>query len=334
MKKTPINSIFLFMLMLSTIIMITANSWLSLWMGLEMNLMSFIPLISYQNLNYKLSSIKYFIIQAISSITLLMMFIIMMMSSFYMNKDMIIMMMTISILMKMGAAPLHFWFPEVMEFLSWDNCILLMTWQKIAPMTAISYLDSNKNLMTIFIVFSAIIGAIMGLNQISLRMIMSYSSINHIGWMLSSLQINLIIWMYYMLIYSLLSTLMSLMFKSYNLNSINELFLINNQNKLYKLNMLMSMMSLGGMPPLLGFLPKWMLIQEMMYNLMYMVTLILIMSSAITMYFYLKLFLSAGLMYFKENKWNKNFHLKKMNKMALYLNMMSMMGLMLSPLYM
>nr|YP_010373080.1 NADH dehydrogenase subunit 2 [Teredorus hainanensis]UPH84291.1 NADH dehydrogenase subunit 2 [Teredorus hainanensis] len=335
MKKMPIKMMFLLTLMLSTIITMTANSWLAVWMGLEMNLMSFIPLISSQPmLNHKLSSIKYFIIQAISSITLLMTFIITMMNFIYTNMNIMIMIMMMSLLMKMGAAPLHFWFPEVMEFLSWDNCILLMTWQKVAPMTAISYIDLNNNMMVIFIISSSIIGAIMGLNQISLRMILSYSSINHIGWMLSSLQSNMITWTYYMMVYSLLSTLISLLFKSYNLNSINELFMINNQNKLYKLNMMMSMMSLGGMPPFLGFLPKWILIQEMMMNSSYMITMILVMSSIITLYFYLKLFMSAGLMYFKENKWNKNFNLKKMNMISLYLNMMSSMGLIMSPLLM
>nr|YP_010954501.1 NADH dehydrogenase subunit 2 [Teredorus guangxiensis]WMV02068.1 NADH dehydrogenase subunit 2 [Teredorus guangxiensis] len=334
MKKMPIKMMFMSVLMLSTMITMTANSWLAVWMGLEINLLSFIPLISQQkNINDKLSSIKYFIIQSISSITLLTSFIILMMNSINKNNEMLEMLMMMSLLMKMGAAPLHFWFPEVMEFLSWDNCILLMTWQKLAPMTAISYIKMNQNLIMIFILSSAIIGAIMGLNQISLRMILSYSSINHISWMLSSIQINMMTWVYYMIVYSILTTLMAWLFKSHNMNLINDLFMYNNNNKIHKLNMMMAMLSLGGMPPLVGFLPKWILIQEMINNLMITTTFILIMSSTVTLYFYMKLFMSAGLMYFKENKWTKLHSMKKMETLSLYLNLISMMGMLLSPVF-
>nr|YP_010697723.1 NADH dehydrogenase subunit 2 [Teredorus anhuiensis]WCF76521.1 NADH dehydrogenase subunit 2 [Teredorus anhuiensis] len=321
--------LFMTTLVLSTIITMTANSWLGIWMGLEINLMSFIPMISKQKNN--LSSIKYFIVQAIASITLLTSFIIMMMK--ISNQEMIIIMtMTLSIMLKIGAAPLHFWFPEVMENLSWENCILLMTWQKIAPMSVLSYLQPTQTYMTVFIITSAIIGAMMGLNQISLRLVMAYSSINHISWMLASIQSNMMVWTYYFMIYSLLTTIISMMFKANNINSINELFTNKNENKINKLNMMMSLMSLAGMPPLLGFLPKWILIQEMMQKSMYLSMMILIMSSTVTLYFYMKLFLSGSMMMFKQNKWVKNFSLSMSDKTALYLNTLSTTGIILSTL--
>nr|YP_010373093.1 NADH dehydrogenase subunit 2 [Teredorus bashanensis]UPH84304.1 NADH dehydrogenase subunit 2 [Teredorus bashanensis] len=321
--------LFMTTLVLSTIITMTANSWLGIWMGLEINLMSFIPMISKQKNN--LSSIKYFIVQAIASITLLTSFIIMMMK--ISNQEMIIIMtMTLSIMLKIGAAPLHFWFPEVMENLSWENCILLMTWQKIAPMSVLSYLQPTQTYMTVFIITSAIIGAMMGLNQISLRLVMTYSSINHISWMLASIQSNMMVWTYYFMIYSLLTTIISMMFKADNINSINELFMNKNENKINKLNMMMSLMSLAGMPPLLGFLPKWILIQEMMQKSMYLSMMILIMSSTVTLYFYMKLFLSGSMMMFKQNKWVKNFSLSTSDKTALYLNTLSTTGIILSTL--
>ena len=39
-----------------------------------------------------------------------------------------------SLLLKRGTAPFHFWFPNVIEGLSWINSLILITWQKIAPL--------------------------------------------------------------------------------------------------------------------------------------------------------------------------------------------------------
>nr|YP_010954488.1 NADH dehydrogenase subunit 2 [Exothotettix guangxiensis]WMV02055.1 NADH dehydrogenase subunit 2 [Exothotettix guangxiensis] len=330
MKKTPMKTLFYMMLIMSTMMSITATSWLGVWMGLEINLLSFIPLISNQSM-FNNSSIKYFITQTLASIMLITSFITLMMSLFNQHKEIIYMMMAMSILMKMGAAPMHFWFPEVMEFLKWKNCMLLMTWQKIAPMIMMSYINVNQLFMTIIIIMSATVGAILGLNQISLRLILSYSSINHMGWMLASIQTSMTNWMLYFMIYSLLTMLISFSFKSNNINFINEMFINKNNHKIDKLNSAIAFLSLGGMPPFIGFLPKWMLMQELMQTSMYFTSVTLIVSSTITLYFYMKMFLSAGILSFKENKWLKNnFFIK--NKLLMLMNMISTLGLMLSPM--
>nr|AGC22283.1 NADH dehydrogenase subunit 2 [Trachytettix bufo] len=334
MKKSPSLLLFTSILMMSTMISLTANTWLGVWMGMEINLMSFIPMISCQSTpNMKMSSIKYFIVQAVASVTLIMSFTLLSMNMYYTNNMIICMIMTASIMMKMGAAPLHFWFPEVMDQMNWTNCMILMTWQKIAPMVAIYYLQPNNLMMSIFIITSAIVGAIMGMNQISLKLIMAYSSINHIGWLLASIYYNMITFMWYILIYITLTIMICLMLKSGNINSINEMFMNMNQDKINKLNMTITMLSLGGMPPLIGFLPKWILIQEMMIKSSFLIVTVLIISSTISLYYYMKMFLSAGLMSMKENKWNLNDIKKsKIQTIMMYINMMSTLGLTISPI--
>nr|QPK42040.1 NADH dehydrogenase subunit 2 [Criotettix japonicus] len=328
MNKSPMKMLFINLLIFSTMISISANNWLGVWMGLEINLLMFLPLIMSNSTQYLNSSgIKYFIVQSMASIILLIMIMKIMINE---NNDnyysFIILIM--SLMMKMGAAPFHFWFPEMMEQLNWNNCILIMTWQKLAPMLVLSYILPNK-IMMVFIVLSAMIGAIMGLNQISLRLILAYSSINHMGWMLAAIQYSIMIWFCYFTIYSLMTTLIVLLFKYNNVFMLNEVFMMKNPDKLNKLNLMLSMLSLGGLPPLLGFLPKWMLIQELMLKSSYMITTILIISSVITLYFYLKLFFSASLISFKENKWN-NFNLMNLESLLLYFNIMSSLGLTLS----
>nr|QXM16399.1 NADH dehydrogenase subunit 2 [Scelimena melli] len=336
MKKSPLKALFITTMVLSTLISMTANSWLGVWMGLEINMLSFIPLMSYDSTyNLEVSSIKYFIVQTIASITLIMAFITFMLNKTTQLKENISMMMTLALTLKIGGSPMHFWLPEVMENLSWNNCIILMTWQKIAPMVAISYIKSNGPLMTVIIVSSAMVGAIMGMNQVSLRMLMAYSSINHVGWMLAAVKTNMMIWLLYIIVYSMLTSLISYVFKLTNNMLINELFINYNNNKPLKFTLMTSMLSLGGMPPLLGFLPKWILIQELAAQSSPLVLTILILSSTITLYFYMKLFLTGGVLSFKENKWNlSNLSMNKTSTMCTMMNTASIMGLVLSLLTM
>nr|WME17534.1 NADH dehydrogenase subunit 2 [Scelimena sp. 1 XDL-2023a] len=332
MKKSPLKALFIMTMVLSTLMSVTANSWLGVWMGLEINMISFIPLMSYDlTHNLEVSSIKYFIVQTIASITLIMAFITFMLSKPNQLKEGISMMMTLALAMKIGGSPMHFWLPEVMENLSWNNCIILMTWQKIAPMVAISYIKSNNPLMVIIIMSSAVVGAVMGMNQISLRMLMAYSSINHVGWLLAAIKTNMMIWLLYLVVYSLLTTLISYVFKSTNNMLINELFFNYNNSKPFKFTLMTSMLSLGGMPPLLGFLPSWILIQELASQSSPFMLMTLILSSTITLYFYMKLFVAGGVLSLKENKWNlNNISMNKTSISCIMMNATSIVGLTLS----
>lgn len=94
------------------------------------------------------------------------------------------------LLFKMGAAPVHFWVPTVIQGLSWGNCILLITVQKIAPMGIMVISPDTliiQDLLTGASILSGILGGVGGLNQVLLRKILAYSSIRHIGWLLAVL---------------------------------------------------------------------------------------------------------------------------------------------------
>nr|AWN56263.1 NADH dehydrogenase subunit 2 [Glena unipennaria] len=186
---------------------ISSYSWFSMWMGLEINLLSITPLLTTSKDKFSSeATLKYFMTQVLASMILL--FSIMMILNFDEqtpnNQNLFFMLpMYTSIFIKMGAAPFHFWFPEVMEGLSWNNCLIMMTWQKIAPMII---LINNLNLSTmiiIIVIISSSISSILGLNQISMRKILAYSSINHIAWMITSMLSMKLIWLIYFCIYSI-----------------------------------------------------------------------------------------------------------------------------------
>nr|QJQ37603.1 NADH dehydrogenase subunit 2 [Graphium parus] len=315
---------FFFILFFSTLISISSNSWLGCWIGLEINLMSFIPLISNsKNLLSSEAALKYFLTQSIASINFL--FIILMkmilLKNFEIN-NFISIMINSSMLMKMGSAPFHFWFPNIIEGLSWFNCFIIMTWQKISPMILMSYY-LNNNFLMIIVILNVIIGVMGGFNQTSLRKLMSFSSINNLGWMIIALMISENLWMMYLFMYSFLISIMCFLFNMLNIYFLNQLFLIN-MNFQIKFSFLINFLSLGGLPPFLGFFPKWIIINFLINNNLNMISFIFIMMSLIMLFIYIRISYSSIIFNFFKMKWLK-IYLKNNN--LLFINIFSMISL-------
>nr|YP_009939835.1 NADH dehydrogenase subunit 2 [Ectophasia rotundiventris]QNV49150.1 NADH dehydrogenase subunit 2 [Ectophasia rotundiventris] len=294
---------FMIILMMGSLISISANSWLGAWMGLEINLLAFIPLMSDNKLMSTESSLKYFLTQALASAVFLFAVILYLLNYNKMNFNNITEMMIFSsLLLKSGSAPFHFWFPNVMEGLSWLNSLILMTWQKIAPLMLISYIIM-KPLMLISIILSSLIGALGGLNQTSLRKLMAYSSINHLGWMLASMYNSNTMWMNYFMFYMFLTFSMIFMFNMFKTSHINQLFTLFFNSKILKYFLFLNLLSLGGLPPFLGFLPKWLIIQSLSINNQFFLLTFMVLMTLITLYFYMRLCYSAFMLNYFENNW-------------------------------
>nr|YP_010734275.1 NADH dehydrogenase subunit 2 [Schrankia costaestrigalis]WEH00709.1 NADH dehydrogenase subunit 2 [Schrankia costaestrigalis] len=315
---------FFFILIFSTLISISSNNWLGCWIGLEINLLSFIPLISNSNnLLTTEASLKYFMTQSIASINFLFSLILKLtlMKNFEMN-FFLIMMINSSMLMKMGSAPFHFWFPNIVEGLSWFNNFILMSWQKITPMIILSYYF-YKNFIIIIIIMNVIIGALGGLNQTSLRKLMAFSSINNLGWMLSSIMISENLWLFYLFFYSFMISIICFFFYIFNMFFINQLF-INNLNSLIKINLIINFLSLGGLPPFIGFFPKWIVINFLINNNLYLLTFIMIMMSLIILFFYIRITYAIFMFNYLKNKWFKIYY---KNNNFFFMNILSFLSI-------
>nr|QXT44492.1 NADH dehydrogenase subunit 2 [Apicotermes arquieri] len=312
---------------------VSSNSWLGAWMGLEINLMSFVPLMSnVKNMYNTEASLKYFIVQVLASATLLFLVVMktLMEDLFTFEGDTYTpMIICTPLLLKSGAAPLHWWFPGVMEGLSWENCALLMTVQKAAPLMLMSYLIEMNTFTLSIILMSTIVGSIGGLNQTSMRKILTYSSINHTGWMLIALTTSENLWMVYFMIYSTLALTVVSAIKLSGVSFINQTMMTNKEATLMKFMMFTSLLSLGGLPPFLGFLPKWIIIQAMIMNNMAPLATIVVVTSLITLYYYLKISYSSFLILNTEPSWNTKLNKNKLTKniSALVLSSISLMGM-------
>nr|YP_009024412.1 NADH dehydrogenase subunit 2 [Massicus raddei]AGO01994.1 NADH dehydrogenase subunit 2 [Massicus raddei] len=289
--------LFLNTLVMGTLIAISSYSWFSMWMGLEINLLSIIPLLTDpKNIYPSESALKYFITQAMASSVLLFSIIMSMNLNEFLPQNSyfwMLMMMNSALLTKMGAAPFHFWFPEVMEGLNWANSLIMLTWQSIAPMVLLMYKNKMTMFVTFIIMFSAMISGVQGINQVSLRKILAYSSINHIAWMIASMLNSLTIWPIYFIVYSVITSNIVVMFKQLNVFYLNQLFNSMNESKMMKLLFILNFLSLGGLPPFLGFFPKWLTINNLAANNFFAISLILIIFTLVTLFFYLRVTFST-----------------------------------------
>nr|YP_010274865.1 NADH dehydrogenase subunit 2 [Pseudocoladenia dea]UJV31560.1 NADH dehydrogenase subunit 2 [Pseudocoladenia dea] len=327
------NMLFMFILIFSTLISISSNSWMGCWIGLEINLLSFIPLISNSNnLMSSEASLKYFLIQTIASINFLFSILLklILLKNFEINYLFSILMNS-SMMMKMGSVPFHFWFPNIIEGLSWLNCFILMSWQKITPMILLSYY-LNKNFLMLIMMINTIVGAIGGINQTSLRKLMSFSSINNLGWMMLSIMISEYLWMMYFFIYSFLISIMCFSFYILNIYFINQLFIFN-MNFFIKFLMLINFLSMGGLPPFLGFFPKWIVINFMIMNKFYIISFVFILMSLITLFFYIRIIYSCILFNYLKMKWFKIYIKNKYFSFIMFFSFISIMGLLLSTFF-
>nr|ALO71181.1 NADH deshydrogenase subunit 2 [Tasgius compressus] len=318
--------LFLSSLMTGSLIAISASSWMGMWMGLEINLLSIIPLMnSNKNLFSSEASLKYFITQALTSTILMFSIILLSNNIFLINqiKSNILLIFNSALLTKMGAAPFHFWFPEIMDGLSWLNCMTLLTWQKIAPMIIMMYNIKFSEFFFLIIIFSMLISGIMGFNQTSIRKILAYSSINHIGWMISSMLIMETIWLYYFLIYTLISLNIIMIFFTLNIFYLKQLFISMNNNFIMKFFFVFNFLSLGGLPPFIGFFPKWLTIENLILSNLLLLAFTMMILTLLTLFFYIRMMFSTLVMnmmeinYLIHNEFNQ-FWTLMMNFMAIF----------------
>lgn len=296
-------------------------------------MLSFIPLIIDTNNSLSTeSSLKYFLTQALAS-SLLLFSVIIYIFTFNLNFQLpinfnySILIINLTLLLKSGAAPFHFWFPKVIEGLRWINNLILITWQKIAPLILISYILIN-DFIIIIIILSIFIGSVGGLNQSSLQKIIAFSSINHLGWMLAAILFSENLWIIYFFIYTFLSFSLIFIFHSFKLFHINQFFSLFLNFPVIKIFLIITLLSLGGLPPFLGFLPKWLVIQSLTINYIFRLITIIVIFTLLTLYYYIRITYSRFLLNFWKPSWNRfSFQINLTIKFSLFLTFISTFGL-------
>nr|YP_778735.1 NADH dehydrogenase subunit 2 [Neophoca cinerea]CAJ56924.1 NADH dehydrogenase subunit 2 [Neophoca cinerea] len=324
--KPPILIMIMATVVSGTMIVLTSSHWLMIWIGFEMNMLAIIPILM-KNFNPRATeaSTKYFLIQATASMLLMLGIIINLTTSGQWTilkslNPMASNLLTIALAMKLGMAPFHFWVPEVTQGTPLSSGMILLTWQKIAPLSVLYQIapSINPNLLITMAITSVLVGGWGGLNQTQLRKILAYSSIAHMGWITIIMMYNPTLMLLNLTIY-ITMTLGTFMLFMYN-SSTTTLSLSHTWNKspLMTSLILVLMLSLGGLPPLSGFVPKWLIIQELTKNDMIILPTFMAITALLNLYFYMRLSYTTALTLFPStNNMKMKWQFENTKKMAL-----------------
>nr|ANZ02941.1 NADH dehydrogenase subunit 2 [Trinomys moojeni] len=330
-------------LTMGTLITLTSSHWLLMWTGLEMSMLSIIPiLMNKPNPRSTEAATKYFLTQATASMILLLCIILTTMHSgqwsiTHTNNQIISLALTLSLIMKLGLAPFHFWVTEVTQGTSLISGMIMLTWQKIAPLSILiqTYPMTNQPLIIMSALLSTLLGGWGGLNQTQLRKILAYSSIAHMGWMLMVMNYNPSISLFNLIVYITLTiSIFTTLHMNYNLTTLSLSHTWSTAPPIIII-ILMTLLSLGGLPPLTGFSPKWFIIHELVKNNNIMMTTLMTIMALLNLYFYMRLTYSTTLTLFPSTNNTKTkwyFHNNKKMMISPPLITLSIMTLPLTPL--
>nr|YP_005087583.1 NADH dehydrogenase subunit 2 [Lutjanus argentimaculatus]AEM23580.1 NADH dehydrogenase subunit 2 [Lutjanus argentimaculatus] len=286
----------LFGLGLGTTITFASSHWLLAWMGLEMNTLAIIPLMAQHHHPRAVeATTKYFLTQATAAAMLLFAsttnaWLTGQWDIQQMSHPLPITMITIALALKIGLAPTHSWLPEVLQGLDLTTGLILSTWQKLAPFALLLQIQpTNSSLLIILGLMSTLVGGWGGLNQTQLRKILAYSSIAHLGWMILVLQFSPSLTLLTLITYFIMTFSTFLVFKLNKATNINTLAI--SWAKAPALTSLtpLVLLSLGGLPPLTGFMPKWLILQEVTKQDLAPTATLAALTALLSLYFYLRL---------------------------------------------
>nr|ACU87913.1 NADH dehydrogenase subunit 2 [Rhipidura rufiventris] len=329
-------------LLLGTTITISSNHWISAWAGLEINTLAVLPLIAKSHHPRAIeAATKYFLVQAAASALVL---FSSMTNAWHtgqwditqLTHPVSSLILTAAISMKLGLVPFHFWFPEVLQGSPLITGLILSTVVKFPPITLL-YMTShslNPNLLTTMAILSVAIGGWMGLNQTQIRKILAFSSISHLGWMAIIIVYNPKLTLLNFYLYSLMTAAVFLTLNSMKVLKLTTLMTTWTKSPSLSSIFLLTLLSMAGLPPLTGFLPKWLIIEELTKQEMVPAAMIISLLSLLGLFFYLRLAYCATITLPPHTtnhmkKWHTN---KPVNISIAILTTLSIMLLPISPI--
>nr|ARW71588.1 NADH dehydrogenase subunit 2 [Polychrus liogaster] len=295
---SPLTTTILFSsLGMGTIITMSSHHWLLAWVGLEINTLAIIPVISKQHHPRATeATTKYFLTQAAASALILFSSTV---NAWHtgtwditqMTNSTATTLLTLALAMKLGLAPMHFWLPEVLQGVTMNTALIITTWQKLAPMSLL-YLTAHNLSPTILLltgILSSLLGGWGGLNQTQTRKLMAYSSIAHLGWMATITTMSPNILTFTLMMYTLMTTTMFLTLIIIDAKTLQDMSTSWTISPSLTAITLLTLLSLGGLPPLTGFTPKWLILEELTKQNLISTATIMAISTLLSLFFYLRL---------------------------------------------
>ena len=326
--------------LLGIMIMISSHNLLVMYMGLELLSLCLYSLVAIHrdNLNASEAAIKYFILGALASGLLL--YGMSMLYGFSGSLDLSVIAALISenniepsllvfglvfivvgIAFKLGAVPFQMWVPDVYQGAPLPVTMLLSSVPKFAAVAMVIRLlfiglegvsADWEQMLLIMALLSMAIGNITAIAQINIKRMLAYSTISHVGFILLGLMSGSIIGLSAALFYTACYVLMtlaafgliiSISSKDADIELIDDLKGLNSRNSWAAGILMISMLSMAGIPPTVGFYAKFTVLQSALNEGFPVAVIFAVLMTLIGMYYYLRI---IKIMYFdtpvKKNK--------------------------------
>nr|AIL82352.1 NADH dehydrogenase subunit 2 [Lygodactylus nigropunctatus]QOV08581.1 NADH dehydrogenase subunit 2 [Lygodactylus nigropunctatus] len=279
----------------STLIVMSSHNWMLVWLALELNTLSIIPIIiKTHHPRATEAATKYFLIQAAAAATILLAGTLNTWQtgqwSLTHTTPLTTTILMLAIMMKLGLAPFHFWFPEVLQGTTMTTALIISTWQKIAPLSLLYIITQTPSTNMLLIgLISTLIGGWLGLNQTQIRKLLAFSSIAHMGWLVTALSLNPKLATLTLTMYMFMTTTVFWILAPNENKTVPDLGLLHSCYPTLTSMMLLSLLSLGGLPPLSGFMPKWLILNGLVTKDMLLLATLLHLASLPSLYFYTRM---------------------------------------------
>ena len=321
---------------LGMLVMTSAHSFLTLYLGLELLSLSLYALVAMQRDSVEATeaAMKYFVLGAMASAMLLYGMSIIYGVTGSLKLDEVsaaiatgelnrlaltfgLVFILVGVAFKLGAVPFHMWVPDIYHGAPTAVTALISTAPKLAAFAMMMRLLVDgmssispdwQQILVLLAVLSIILGNVIAIAQTNIKRMLAYSGISHIGFLLMGILTatseGYAASMYYAIVYGLMALagfgmiiLMSRQgFEAENLDDYKGL---HKKSPWFALMILFVMFSMAGVPPFLGFWAKLAVIQAALSVDMVMLALTAVLFSVVGAFYYLRI---IKLVYFDDSE--------------------------------
>jgi len=347
--------------LLGVMLLISANSLVMIYLGLELISLSVYALVAFNRESTRGSeaAMKYFVLGSMASGMLLYGMSMIYGATGSLNlgeiaaaistrgsNDLLLVFglvfVVVGIAFKFGVVPFHMWIPDVYEGAPLATTLLISSIPKLAAFAmAFRLLQSGlgdlhihwQGMLQVMALLSIVVGNLAAIMQTNIKRMLAYSTISHMGFVLLGLLpgsgFGFGASMYYMIVYALMSTAafgMVIMLSSRGIEAehLEDFKGLNQRNPYYAAIMGIVMFSMAGVPPMVGFFAKWMVIKAAMDAGFMWLAIVAVIFAVVGAFYYLRV---IKYMYFDEPETETSITAPVDFGAALTLNGMMIIGL-------
>ncbi|OQW93499.1 MAG: NADH-quinone oxidoreductase subunit N [Beggiatoa sp. IS2] len=247
---------------------------------------------------------------------------------------------------KLGAVPFHMWVPDIYQGAPTAVTLFIGSAPKLAAFALLMRLlvDGMQNLhadwqgmLIILAILSMGTGNIIAIAQTNIKRMLAYSTISHVGFLmlgvLTGTQAGYAASMFYTIVYTLMSLggfgmILLLSRAGFEAENITDFKGLNERNSWYALLMLILMLSMAGVPPMLGFWAKWSVLSQVVHAGMVWLAVLAVLFAVIGAFYYLRI---IKMMYFDKPEDTQPLVVGADMHLAISVNVLLILGLGLAP---